>query len=89
MRLLLLLHHESLLHFNLRDDLFLVELRDFLPFGKGFIEASEGLELSEHCPVELIHALESAITYCLLVVCEEEPAEVLVQEEISGVVFGL
>ena len=78
-----------LLHFNLRNQLFLIIRAHFLSLGQILVEALEPLELRQHRLVELVYALEGLLADRLLVVGQEQPPEVLVQEEVPRVKGGL
>lgn len=73
------------LHFNPRNELFLIIRTDFLAFGEILIESLEPLEFSEHGLIELIDTLERLLSDGLLVVSEEEAPEVFIKEEVTRV----
>lgn len=77
---------DALLLLDLWYELIMIELLELFALLNCFIEAREGLELGQDRAVQLIDTLECFLSYSLLMICEEQPAEVFVEEEIPGMI---
>lgn len=69
--------------------LFLVKGVNLLPFLQVFIKSLEVLELCKDRSVQLIDAVEGSLSNRFLVIREEEPSKVFVEEEVPRVILWL